>query len=95
MLYLDVTSFTARPEVRKNIVRVIQEEIINELKEAFPDVKYKNNSDLMDVLSSITPATGEKFFFIIDEWDAICREFPDRQKLKGDPETVTPTILDE
>ena len=95
VLYLDVTSFTARPEVRKNIVRVIQEEIINELKEAFPDVKYKNNSDLMDVLSSIHQATGEKFFFIIDEWDAICREFPERQKMKGDPDTVTPTILDE
>ena len=95
VLYLDVTSFTARPEMRKNIVRTIQEEIIYELKEAFPDVKYKDNSDLMDVLSSITRSTGEKFFFIIDEWDAICREFPERQKLKGDPDTVTPTILDE
>ena len=95
VLYLDVTSFTARPEMRKNIVRTIQEEIIYELKEAFPDVKYKDNSDLMDVLSSITQSTGEKFFFIIDEWDAICREFPGRQKMKGDPDTVTPTILDE
>ncbi|MDD6892605.1 MAG: AAA family ATPase, partial [Bacteroidales bacterium] len=25
----------------------------------------------------------------------ICREFPGRQKMKGDPETVTPTIMDE
>ena len=95
VIYLDVTSFTARPELRKNIVRNIQEEIIYELKEAFPDVKYKENSDLMDVLASIHQSTGEKFFFIIDEWDAICREFPERQKMKGDPETITPTILDE
>ncbi len=95
VLYLDVTSFTARPEFRNNIVRIIQETIITDLKEAFPDVRYKDNSDLMDVLSSITQSTGEKFFFIIDEWDAICREFPGRQKMKGDPETVTPTILDE
>ena len=95
VLYLDVTSFTARPEMRKNIVRTIQEKIIADLKKAFPDVTYDDNSDLMDVLSSITQATGEKFFFIIDEWDAICREFPERQKMKGDPDTVTPTILDE
>ena len=95
VIYLDVTSFTARPELRKNIVRNIQEEIIYELKEAFPEVKYKENSDLMDVLASIHQSTGEKFFFIIDEWDAICREFPERQKMKGDPETITPTILDE
>ena len=95
VIYLDVTSFTARPEFRKNIVRTIQNEIIYELKEAFPDVRYKENSDLMDVLSAIHEYTGEKFFFIIDEWDAICREFPERQKLKGDPDTVAPTILDE
>ena len=66
VLYLDVTSFTARPEVRTTIVRTIQDEYILELKETFPDVKYKDNSDLMDVLSSIQQATGEKFFFIID-----------------------------
>ena len=95
VLYLDVTSFTARPEMRKNIVRTIQEKIIADLKKAFPDVTYDDNSDLMDVLSSIQQATEEKFFFIIDEWDAICREFPRRQKMKGDPDTVTPTILDE
>ena len=95
VLYLDVTSFTARPEVRTTIVRTIQEKIINEVKDAFPDVKYDANSDLMDVLSSVHHATGEKFFFIIDEWDAICREFPERRRMKGDPEVVTPTILDE
>ena len=95
VLYLDVTSFTARPEFRTNIVRIIQEKMINEIKNVFPDVKYEDQSDLMDVLSAIHEATGEKFLFIIDEWDAICREFPSRQKMKGAPETVTPTIMDE
>ena len=95
VLYLDVTSFTARPEVRTTIVRTIQDEYILELKDTFHDAKYKDNSALMDVTSSIQQATGEKFFFIIDEWDAICREFPERRRMKGDPEVVTPTILDE
>lgn len=95
VIYLDVTSFTARPELTKNLVRNIQEKIIMELKGAFPNVPYSDNSDLMDILSAIHHATGEKFFFIIDEWDAICREFPDRQKMKGEPDSVVPTILDE
>ena len=95
VIYLDVTSFTARPELGDRIVRVIQEKIIEELKDAFPDVRYRDNSDLMDILSAIREATGEKFFFIIDEWDAICREFPDRRKMKGGPSGVAPTILDE
>ena len=95
VLYLDVTSFTARPELRNSIVRNIQDKMIKEIKNAFPNVDYDENSDLMDVLSSIHQSTGEQFFFIIDEWDAICREFPERQKMKGDPETISPTILDE
>ena len=95
VIYLDVTSFTARPELGDRIVRVIQEKIIEELKDAFPSVRYRDNSDLMDTLSAIQEATGEKFFFIIDEWDAIYREFPERRKMKGDASSVDPTILDE
>ena len=95
VIYLDVTSFTARPELGDKIVRTIQNEIISEVKKCYPDVDYSETTDLMGILSAIHNATGEKFFFIIDEWDAICREFPEHQKLKGDPETITPTILDE
>ena len=95
VIYLDVTSFTARPEIRTNIVRVIQEEVGSEIKACFPDVDCSKTTDLMGILSSIYNATDEKFFFIIDEWDAICREFPGRQKMKGDPESVAPTVMDE
>ena len=95
VLYLDVTSFTARPEYGNAIVRTIQEKISNEVQKAFPDVDYTGATDLMDTLSAVHNATGEKFFFIIDEWDAICREYPSRQKMKGDPDSVKPTVLDE
>ena len=95
VIYLDVTSFTARPELGTHIVRAIQDSIIKELKTEFPDVNYCEDSDLMDVISAIHHSTNEKFFFIIDEWDAICRESPNRKKLKGVSEDVAPTILDE
>ena len=95
VIYLDVTSFTARPELGDRIVRVIQDEIISEVKKSFPDIDYSETTDLMGVLSAIHNEKGEKFFFIIDEWDAICREFPERRKMKGDASCVAPTILDE
>ena len=95
VIYLDVTSFTARPELGDRIVRMIQDEIIYEVKKSFPDIDYSETTDLMGVLSAIHNEKGEKFFFIIDEWDAICREFPERRKMKGDASSVAPTILDE
>ena len=70
VIYLDVTSFTARPELRKNLVRAMQDEIIYEMKEAFPDVRYKENSDLMDVLSSIYHGTGERFSLYLTSGNA-------------------------
>ena len=51
VLYLDVTSFTARPESRVNIVRNIQNEIGSELKKHFPEVDYSETTDLMGILS--------------------------------------------
>jgi len=95
VLYLDVTSFTARPELGDTMVKTIQQRISNDVKAAFPDVTYDESMDLMDVLSAVHQATDEKFFFIIDEWDAIYREFPVRNKMKDDPDTIAPTILDE
>ena len=38
VLYLDVTSFTARPELGSKTVRTIQDDIISEVKKCFPDV---------------------------------------------------------
>ena len=65
------------------------------MKKCFPDVDYLGTTDLMGVLSAIHNTTGEKFFFIIDEWDVICREFPDRRNVNGDVSSAVPTILDE
>ena len=57
VLYLDVTSFTARPELRTNIVRNIQNEMCSELKKSFPGVDYSDTTYLMGVLSAVHNAT--------------------------------------
>jgi len=50
------------------------------MAKAYPKVADCEDYDLMDLLYSIQEATGEKFIFIIDEWDAICREFAPNSK---------------
>ena len=50
------------------------------MAKAYPKVADSEDYDVMDLLYSIQEATGEKFIFIIDEWDAICREFAPNSK---------------
>ena len=77
VLYLDMTDFVTRYN-STNIIDHIQSDVIEELKEVFPDVQYRDNSDLADVLFAIARQSHMgKFFVIIDEWDAVLREYRD------------------
>ena len=74
VIYLDLTSFVTRFR-DDSIVAVIEEELMADVHAAYPDVPVEAKDDLMKLLIRIASATGQRFFFIIDEWDAICREF--------------------
>ena len=63
VIYLDITSFVTRFK-DDSIIQHINEEMKADIHEAYPDVPVKDGDDLMAL-----------FIFIIDEWDAICREF--------------------
>ena len=78
VLYLDMTDFVTRYNKSSDIVDHIQIDVIEELKETYPEVQYKENGNLADVLFAIaSQAHQEKFIMIVDEWDAILREWPE------------------
>ncbi len=74
VIYLDVTSFVTRFK-DDTIMQHVNEEMKADIHEAYPDVPVKDDDDLMALLIRINAKTNEPFIFIIDEWDAICREF--------------------
>ena len=74
VIYLDMTSFVTRYH-DDDIVDKIDATLRAGILEAYPGQKEETDDDLMALLIRIAASTGEKFFFIIDEWDAICREF--------------------
>lgn len=84
VIYLDITNFISDYQDEDNIVRYIQEDIKEELMELFPDVKFSKREVLMTALMNVARQTGTKFICIIDEWDALCREFSDKPKLMDD-----------
>ena len=75
VIYLDMTAFVTRFK-EDTIISQIEAELRADVLEAYPDVTVRDSDDLMGCLVRIAAATGDQFVFIIDEWDAICREFP-------------------
>ena len=74
VIFLDLTNFTTRFK-DDSIMEHVQKELIADVQKAFPDIPVMDDDDLMSYLVRVTEFTQQPFIFIIDEWDAICREF--------------------
>ena len=74
VIFLDMTTFVTKFH-DDDIVEKIDSALKEDVAEAYPHVPMRENSDLMDCLLRIAEVTEDQFIFIIDEWDAICREF--------------------
>lgn len=75
VIYLDITLFVSRASSVKKVVKNINDSVMTEINEAFPNIQ--KGSDLVETLIHVSKATGEKFIMIIDEWDALFREAKD------------------
>ena len=84
VISLDITDFTTRYKDDARIVTYIQEAIIKDLLATYTDITRDEGDDLMEVLIKIQAHTGERFIMVIDEWDAICREFEKRTEVVDD-----------
>ena len=73
-IYLDMTNFVSQYK-SDDIVNKIDAALLEDISKAYPDVTIAQGDKLMDYLLRVNMAKKEHFVFIIDEWDAICREF--------------------
>ena len=73
-IYLDMTNFVSRYK-DDNIVDKIDATLLADMTKAYPDVPVEEGDCLMDYMLRVSENKQEQFVFIIDEWDAICREF--------------------
>ena len=75
VIFIQVTDFTTRYK-GESIMHHIQQQLIADVGKAYPDVAAEEGDDLMEYLTRLAITKGEKFIFLIDEWDAILRECP-------------------
>lgn len=78
-IYLDMTNFVSRYKT-DDIVDKIDEALLADVSKVYPDVPVAEGDCLMDYLLRVSEAKQQPFVFIIDEWDAICREFASGSK---------------
>ncbi len=56
----------------KEGIKIISERLVHDLKLTYPSI-LKEEKDLILCLDMITQVSGEKFIFLIDEWDCVFR----------------------
>lgn len=71
IIYIDFSRVgnanTAYETYIENIIAILK----NDLHQAYAEVPYREGSSVSEDLERIMAATGERFIFIFDEWDAI------------------------
>ena len=82
VIKLDMTDFTTEYKDNPDIISIIQEKLKDDVRKAYPGLISDDfNDDFMEMLITINQATGDTFIMVIDEWDAICREFEPKGKV--------------
>lgn len=78
---------SAIQEIKKgnvtDIISYIHQEVIRELREAYPEYVNQDAVSLPKVLAEINVKTKKQFVIIIDEWDCVFREDKDNQALQN------------
>ena len=80
VIRLVMTDFLEDSEDIRDMIDYLSDEVISELKAAYPEVRYSSRCNLRTVMNSIYDSTKTQFIVIIDEWDAIFREYKENKE---------------
>ena len=80
VIYLDMTNFVSEKET--GIADKIDAALLADISRAYSDIPVDPKERLASYLLRVSEAKQQQFIFIIDEWDAICREYdPDTNEM--------------
>ncbi|MCI6732105.1 MAG: ATP-binding protein [Lachnospiraceae bacterium] len=74
VIFLNMQEFLSENHDVESMKSAIEKNILWDLLEAYPDIRYFDSENLTRTLSDIYNAEEIPFVFIIDEWDCIFRE---------------------
>lgn len=71
VIYIDFSEMPGECHSYRDYILRIQNGLIRDLKEAYPELNIKEETAIWDTMSMIFNQTGYKFIFVMDEWDAV------------------------
>ncbi len=74
-IFLNIQEFLSRSSDIWNLVERIKKIVIRDLKRAYPNIAYFDDTDLVESMQDVYAETKCPFVVIIDEWDCIFREY--------------------
>lgn len=75
VLHLNMQNFLSGSKNVAELVTFLQEDVMDDLRCAYPDVKLRSDRMLSYSLQRVFQYTGRPFVIVIDEWDCIIREY--------------------
>ncbi|MCU6720419.1 ATP-binding protein [Porcipelethomonas ammoniilytica] len=74
VIHINMVNFLSESQNMDEMIEFIEEDLIDELKNEYPDIRYPKRQNLIKIIAAIFSQTYIPFIFIIDEWDCIFRE---------------------
>jgi hypothetical protein len=74
VIFINMQEFWSDTHEIGAMLEQLKEYLLIDLLEEYPDIRYRNKTNLTTVLNDIYVRTKISFIFIIDEWDCIFRE---------------------
>ena len=73
VIYLDITNFVSQKE--SGIAEKIDAALLADISRTYSDIPVEPKEKLASYLLRVSETKQQQFIVIIDEWDAICREY--------------------
>ena len=77
VLRITMTQFLSKAKEMEKLVEKPPGELAEDFEEAFPDIPLGHRPDLINMMEKAYARTQRQFVALIDEWDAVFREYRD------------------
>ena len=75
VLKVNMQEFLSATDSVEDMLQMVRNYLIFDLREAFAEVRLRDEKNLVQVMKDIYAATGHSFVILIDEWDCLFREY--------------------